>query len=263
MVFDRELPVAFWDDLWKAKQVPIVINTWDIHFIEALATTIESVVPRVDNGRLLEIGCGTGCWLAHFSQKRGYEVYGIDSSPESIQLAKKNLAFQKIKGHLIQGDLRDPALVEKYQGYFDVVLSLGFIEHFPRPGEILSDHISLLKPGGHLIVEIPNLNLANRMMTRLLNIQSPQRVRDYLGIHNLRLCSLRGLKEVVLKRPDLKPLYLDSCGAIGLEIYVLAVDPHRLLSLNRKMKRVIDLFHWQKTRWCFSPSVLLVARYQP
>jgi 2-polyprenyl-3-methyl-5-hydroxy-6-metoxy-1,4-benzoquinol methylase len=40
---------------------------------------------------------------------------------------------------------------------FDVVLSGGFIEHFTDVAAIVQKHLQLLKPGGRLVVMIPNL----------------------------------------------------------------------------------------------------------
>ena len=49
--------------------------------------------------KILEIGCGTGCFLAECA-KYGAEVMGIDPSPKAIELAQKYYGMTLIRGYL-------------------------------------------------------------------------------------------------------------------------------------------------------------------
>ncbi len=40
---------------------------------------------------------------------------------------------------------------------YDIVVSFGFLEHFPNWKDMLAKHIELVKPGGYLVVSVPNL----------------------------------------------------------------------------------------------------------
>ena len=52
---------------------------------------------------------------------------------------------------------------------FDVVMSRGFIEHFDEPSSVVDRHLDLLKPGGLLVVSIPNLRGVNGLLTRFFH----------------------------------------------------------------------------------------------
>ena len=43
-------------------------------------------------------------------------------------------------------------------GSFDIVYSMGLIEHFENPTEVIDEHIRLLNKEGFLIILIPNFN---------------------------------------------------------------------------------------------------------
>ncbi|MFH1061439.1 MAG: class I SAM-dependent methyltransferase, partial [Candidatus Omnitrophota bacterium] len=111
---------------------------------------------------ILETGCGTGrlcCLLGEsFYNAR---IIGIDITQESLDIANKlkeylgvsNVDFKK--GDLFKLDYPDE--------YFDVVFNDGGIEHFPLEQEnnyndALREMIRVLKPGGKIIVDVPNWN---------------------------------------------------------------------------------------------------------
>jgi SAM-dependent methyltransferase len=61
----------------------------DEHCLEYLANvTAFMSLMRPPPGRILELGCGTG-WLGLLLAERGYEVLGIDISPDAIALASQ------------------------------------------------------------------------------------------------------------------------------------------------------------------------------
>ena len=103
--------------------------------------------------RILEIGCGGGKQLVYFNKEFGYKPYGIDYSEEGCRMARENLRAQNICGQIICEDIFNTSLKEG----FDIVYSMGLIEHFSNPEKIIDKHIELLKPGGILIITVPNL----------------------------------------------------------------------------------------------------------
>ena len=61
----------------------------DDHCLEYLANvTALMALMRPPPGRIVEFGCGTG-WLGQLFAQRGYDVIGIDISPEAIALAEQ------------------------------------------------------------------------------------------------------------------------------------------------------------------------------
>ncbi len=115
----------------------------------ALYTDIVSVLGGVASGRrLLEVGCGTGDFVA-FSREHGFKSVGTEPSFEAAQRAEAqgltvhNMTLEKFAAH---SGARD----------FDVVVMLNVLEHVPDPVRTLQECKQLLVPGGILCVRVPN-----------------------------------------------------------------------------------------------------------
>lgn len=82
--------------------------------------------------RVLEIGCGLGTDGAQFV-KAGAQYVGMDLSPASVLLARKNLQLQDLPANWLISDAESLPFPD---GAFDVVYSNGVLHHtriFPRP----------------------------------------------------------------------------------------------------------------------------------
>lgn len=96
--------------------------------------------------RILDMGCGSGRNAVPL-ENAGYEVHGIDSAPESIQICKQFVAHPQLFREASVAALPYP------EGFFDAVLDVGCLHMLP-------DHVSratalaeverVLKPGGFL-----------------------------------------------------------------------------------------------------------------
>lgn len=99
-----------------------------------------------EEGRLLDIGCGTGEFLLGM-QQRGWEVYGLDTSADAVALTRQ-------KGlEVFQGRLFDAPYAERS---FDLVTMWDVLEHLHDPGGYLAGVAQLLKPDGRFVVTLPN-----------------------------------------------------------------------------------------------------------
>lgn len=77
--------------------------------------------------RILEIGCAKAKWLIYFAKEFSYEVYGIDYLEKGVEIAKRNLKIAGVKGTILCEDIFQTSLKEQS---FDIVYSMGLIEHF-------------------------------------------------------------------------------------------------------------------------------------
>ncbi len=98
-------------------------------------------------GRLLDIGCGTGLFLA-VARRRGYQPFGIDDCAEATRHAREHFGLD-----VWEGEFQDfPAAAAG----FDAITMWDIIEHARRPVELLRSARGVLAPGGVIGVSTPN-----------------------------------------------------------------------------------------------------------
>jgi 2-polyprenyl-3-methyl-5-hydroxy-6-metoxy-1,4-benzoquinol methylase len=105
-------------------------------------------------GHALEIGCGSSVWLPYFATAFGMRVTGVDYTKEGIDSARRVLDANRVTGELVFDDIFTAA--PGLQARFDVVFSLGVVEHFAEPAEALTVFAGLVRPGGLLVTWTPN-----------------------------------------------------------------------------------------------------------
>ena len=76
--------------------------------------------------KVLDVGCGTG-ELAFLISKKGAKVKGIDYSEEGIDIAKKKYRHSNLSYELVD-------VSKKISGKYDVIVSIGTLEHMDKPG---------------------------------------------------------------------------------------------------------------------------------
>jgi ubiquinone/menaquinone biosynthesis C-methylase UbiE len=132
-------------------------------------------LPGGDQGRILEIGCGSGMMgVALLDEIKGarYEAYLVDLSEPAISLARENSAFNKVDINLIR---TDAFALPFPDNCFDIVYNEGLNEHFDgrRRQDIFNEMVRVCRPGGQVAVIVPNIvNLPYRLQKRLLEQRS-------------------------------------------------------------------------------------------
>jgi 2-polyprenyl-3-methyl-5-hydroxy-6-metoxy-1,4-benzoquinol methylase len=100
-------------------------------------------------GRLLDVGCSTGIFLAA-ARDRGWIVDGIEASDWAVSLARERFGLEQIR----QGFVED---IEFEPASFDVITLWDVLEHVHSPTGVLDRLNGWLKPGGLLFVNVPNV----------------------------------------------------------------------------------------------------------
>lgn len=211
------------------------------------------------NRRILEIGCAPGRWLIYFHQQFGFQVFGIDYSMNGCKLAREALKRRNMVGHIILGDVLDVSFQLKYEGYFDVVYSLGVIEHFADPLSIINAHLKLLKKGGRLFITMPNYG--NRTLYRWL-LRISGREKETLMTHNIGLMKIPVFKHYLTQFEELEILKLSYIGPIDIGELIWA-RPIRLLKLKYPLILLNIIFGYMTfflNSEILSPYLVLIAR---
>ena len=101
-------------------------------------------------GRLLDVGCGTGAFLAA-ARTAGYRSYGFDFDSEAVRTARERFGLEE----LFTGDL---LRLKKETGWdrFDLVTAFEVLEHAPSPSEFFGAIRDLIAPGGFAAISVPN-----------------------------------------------------------------------------------------------------------
>ncbi len=99
----------------------------------------------------LDVGCGEG-WALDYFQRQGWDVLGLDFSSFSLEQFHPGL-----RGRLRAGDLYDGLQTLIAEGrQFDVLWLDNVLEHVLDPAELLRRCRALTRPGGVLLVDVPN-----------------------------------------------------------------------------------------------------------
>ena len=116
---------------------------------------IRRFVDARSNQRILEVGCGGGHVLRLFP---GCELTGVDVSGEMLAKARR-----KLKGYsarLLKGELHELNLPD---AGFDKVICSEVLEHVVDPEAVLTEIRRLVRPGGRVVVTVPNDHLVNHL----------------------------------------------------------------------------------------------------
>ncbi len=111
--------------------------------------------------RVLDLGCGTGRHLVLFANE-GFEVFGLDSAPEGIEIAKNWLTEKNLSCNLIVHRMEEKF---PYQDlFFDAVISIQAIHHnkIEKIKFTIKEIERVLKPRGLLFITVPTFDRFNR-----------------------------------------------------------------------------------------------------
>lgn len=128
--------------------------TWMFPGYRAQWDTMVFFLRPLADGRLLEIGCGSGIAMRRM-ESFGWRVEGLDFDPQAVKTARK----ANLKIHCGK-------LIEKHYAneIFDAIVMNHVVEHLHEPHRVLSECFRILKPGGKCVIITPNaISLGHRI----------------------------------------------------------------------------------------------------
>lgn len=160
----------YWrDEFWKLDQAAAVPDvTFDPEGLEfrEIHALLQRYLPHGGGRRCLEIGCHPGRYLWYFHTCFGYEVSGIEYVEGACEPTRAALQRAGIPARIHHADVFEFQPPDHRP--YDVVVSVGLVEHFVDVGPVVRRHADLLAPDGYLIVIVPNHRGLNGLILRTI-----------------------------------------------------------------------------------------------
>jgi len=132
-------------------------RSFDLMSREVWSRARRELTRRVGPGRVLDVGCGNGAFLALMASA-GWATVGLDVCPDGLRRARSR-GVEVLRSSVEAAPLAP--------GSFDAVTAFYVIEHVPRPLEFLAACRRLLKPGGLLYLRFPDTTPLKDGLARL------------------------------------------------------------------------------------------------
>lgn len=103
-------------------------------------------------GRILDLGCGAG-WFLREMRDKGWDAYGVEINSTAAGLGRSKAGLNIFAGTLQQA--RFPS------EFFEYVRANHSFEHISCPSETLEEVWRIMRPGGRLLIGVPNVGGLN------------------------------------------------------------------------------------------------------
>jgi len=138
-------------DYWRGSTI------YDHYALTNYQTSYRYIVDKYKSPlTILEAGCGLGRWAVPLALG-GFIVTGIDIEQDALDILKQFHSSPNLT--VVHGDILAMPFPDES---FDLVLSLGVLEHFEdarSQHKALSEHLRVLKCDGALFVTVPYLSI--------------------------------------------------------------------------------------------------------
>jgi 2-polyprenyl-3-methyl-5-hydroxy-6-metoxy-1,4-benzoquinol methylase len=173
---------------------------------------------------LLDLGSGNGAFLK-LASECGWDVFGLDPDPGAIEASIRN-GVNAYQGGIERFD--------KEKELFDAVTISHVIEHLHDPSATISKCFELLKPGGSLWLETPNIDSLGSLKfgKHWRGVEAPRHLVLFnttslkATLSKAGFTSIKTVASPSAVRSIFEPSYLISSG----------ISPNHLIPLTLKQK---------------------------
>lgn len=184
----------------------------------AIPLLSKSSEERAGDIHILDMGCGWGSVLQGIMSQLSPDVrarcipFGVEISDELARIASEKLK------HFGGECVNDPAIdgLTKFKSdFFDLIVMSSFLEHEINPSPLLRLCFEHLRPGGNIIVKVPNYGSLNRWIRGVhwCGFRWPDHV-NYFTPHTLTVMAQRAGLEVARMKFNDKHPFSDNMYAV-------------------------------------------------
>jgi SAM-dependent methyltransferase len=185
----------FWLNYWENKEGLV----FEVKENYVLSDVLKKIVDHHHPETAIELGGFPGYYAVYLQKHLGIKASLLDYVIHS-EITNKLLSINHIKENditLIETDLFTHQTPQQY----DLVMSVGLIEHFEDTADIINLHLKYLKEGGSLFINIPNFRGVNGTIQRWFDIENYR--KHHIACMDLafleKTCATLGLKQIEVK----------------------------------------------------------------
>lgn len=152
----------FWKAIYERDDVHAAIHQERSRLVLSMVSGLG--IPR--DARVLEVGCGAG--LTSVALAGQYLVEAVDIVQEMLDLTRERARAAGLQ-HRVRTRCTDANHLTYPEHTFDLVLAIGVLPWLHDHSRALHEFARVLRPGGHLIVNIDNAWALHRILDPQLN----------------------------------------------------------------------------------------------
>jgi len=246
---------AFWEKYWGDIKLPQKVD-YGFKNDRVIAKTIERFIPNGDGKqKSLEIGCAPGKWMLFLYEKLNYTTHGLEYIDIASKKTVENLTLCGVpqdRFNVIRADFLKEEAISKY----DLVLSLGFIEHFDNYSDIFDKHLAHTKKDGYVVIGFPNFRGINYYIQLFVDKVSGSKIIEN---HNISMMD-RILMQNMINNAQKDILFIDYIGGFESALFNLNDIKNPLLRLFMKIfvKSLSLIFPKSKNKYISSYLLFII-----
>jgi 2-polyprenyl-3-methyl-5-hydroxy-6-metoxy-1,4-benzoquinol methylase len=185
-------------------------------YLDGFRPDIYRMIPA--DGKVIgTFGCGRGATEAQLVAE-GREVHGVDASAEAIETARARLTSAKVIGPTDEQPFEDASL--------DGLILADILEHLPMAWEKLKSLSRAVKPGGWVVISVPNNRYIEALIPLVLKGEWPETPMGTFDQTHLQVMTHKRLNR--------------WCAAAGLELEA-EFDCYDFRFVRRNFYRALNL----------------------
>jgi len=169
---------------WEEKSKEYKLDsTREATFVLTVKNTLR-LLKNKREGKILDIGCGFGEIDILLAQNSNFDITACDISEIALRNAQENIKREGLSNRIKveEGDVYN---LKYPDGFFDIVLSFGYVSVATYPG-VQKEVVRVLKPGGILICDFINCLSFYKLFSSLKRALRKKEFPYYISLNGIR-----------------------------------------------------------------------------